>query len=80
MNGVHCQTSAMMTEAIASLGEAVQVNESVFTPQLFSVPLMAPKFGFSIKRQTTPTTTAGSIIGTQQQGAKGTAPAHTAIQ
>ena len=34
MNGVHCQTSAMITEAIASLGEAVQVSASVFTPSL----------------------------------------------
>jgi hypothetical protein len=64
MNGVHCQTSTAMTDSSASFGDAVHVSASVFTPKLFSVPLTAPKFGFSISRHTTPATTGGSINGT----------------
>jgi len=64
MNGVHCQTSAIITEAIASFGDAVHVRASGLTPNLLRVPLSAPKFEFSIRRQITPTTTGGSISGT----------------
>jgi hypothetical protein len=74
MNGVHCHTSAAMTEAIASLGEAVQASASVFTPMRFSVPLTAPKFELSISRHTTPTTTGGSIIGSSSRARNNRVP------
>src|SRR5262245_16460086 len=65
-NGVHCQTSTAITESIASFGDAVHVKLSVLIPIQRSVPLIAPKSGLSISRQTTPTTTLGSIIGTSK--------------
>src|SRR5262249_7306217 len=58
------QTSTIIIERNASLGEAVHVKDVVSTPKLFSVPFIAPKSELSIKRQTTPTTTGGSIMGT----------------
>src|ERR1043166_38857 len=69
-NGVHCQTSTAITDTIASFGDAVHVKLSVSIPNCFSVPFTAPKFGLSINRQTTPTTTVGNIIGTSKLARK----------
>src|SRR5215813_13773517 len=52
--GVHCHTSTAITESSASRGAAVHVRLSVFTPNCFSVPLIAPKPGLNNKRQTKP--------------------------